>query len=73
MNEGGYHAVPKLTFPGGVLVGCAAGFLNAVKIKGTHTAMKSGMLAADAIYPLLTQEAEAGAGAKTVALSLIHI
>ena len=63
MNEGGYHAVPKLTFPGGVLVGCAAGFLNAVKIKGTHTAMKSGMLAADAIYPLLTQEA----GAKTVA------
>ena len=51
LNEGGYHAIPKLTFPGGALIGCSAGFLNAVKIKGSHTAMKSGMLAADAIYP----------------------
>ena len=34
LNEGGYHAIPKLTFPGGLLVGCSAGFLNAVKIKG---------------------------------------
>lgn len=55
MNEGGYHAIPKLTFPGGALVGCSAGFLNGVKIKGTHTAMKSGMLAAEAVYPLLTE------------------
>lgn len=54
LNEGGWHAIPKLTFPGGALVGCAAGFLNAVKIKGSHTAMKSGMLAAEAVYPLLT-------------------
>ena len=56
MNEGGYHAIPKLTFPGGALIGCSAGFLNAVKIKGSHTAMKSGMLAAENIYPLLIQE-----------------
>lgn len=55
LNEGGYHAIPKLTFPGGALVGCSAGFLNGVKIKGTHTAMKSGMLAAEAVYPLLTE------------------
>jgi len=54
LNEGGFHSIPKLTFPGGALVGCSAGFLNAVKIKGSHTAMKSGMLAAEAIYPLLT-------------------
>lgn len=60
MNEGGYHSIPKLTFPGGALLGCAAGFLNSVKIKGTHTAMKSGMLAAEAIYPLLTANGEAG-------------
>jgi len=50
LNEGGYHAIPKLTFPGGVLLGCAAGFLNAVKIKGSHTALKSGMLAAEAAF-----------------------
>ncbi len=50
LNEGGYHAIPKLTFPGGALIGCSAGFLNAIKIKGSHTAMKSGMLAAEAVY-----------------------
>ncbi|EPY19715.1 electron transfer flavoprotein-ubiquinone oxidoreductase [Strigomonas culicis] len=48
--EGGFAALPKLTFPGGVLVGDCAGFLNLPKIKGTHTAVKSGMLAAEAIY-----------------------
>ncbi|KEG08846.1 putative electron transfer flavoprotein-ubiquinone oxidoreductase [Trypanosoma grayi] len=48
--EGGYTALPKLHFPGGVLVGDGAGFLNLPKIKGTHTAMKSGMLAAEAVY-----------------------
>ena len=58
MNEGGYNAIPKLTFPGGALIGCSAGFLNAVKIKGSHTAMKSGMLAAEALYPLLTKDGE---------------
>ena len=50
LNEGGYHAIPKLTFPGGMLLGCSAGFLNAVKIKGSHTAMKSGIVAADTIF-----------------------
>ncbi|GAB9462537.1 Electron transfer flavoprotein-ubiquinone oxidoreductase [Globisporangium polare] len=54
LNEGGYHAIPKLSFPGGALIGCSAGFLNGVKIKGTHTAMKSGMLAAEAAYEALT-------------------
>jgi len=53
LNEGGYHAIPKLTFPGGALLGCSAGFLNAVKIKGSHTALKSGMLAAEAVYERL--------------------
>jgi electron-transferring-flavoprotein dehydrogenase len=50
INEGGYQAIPKLIFPGGALIGCGAGFLNVPKIKGTHTAMKSGMLAAEAVF-----------------------
>ena len=54
LNEGGFHSLPKLTFPGGALLGCAAGFLNAVKIKGSHTAMKSGMIAAEAAFDALT-------------------
>ncbi|GMI20932.1 hypothetical protein TrRE_jg3602 [Triparma retinervis] len=54
LNEGGYHAIPKLTFPGGALIGCSAGFLNSVKIKGSHTALKSGMVAAEALYPVLS-------------------
>lgn len=49
LNEGGLQSIPKLTFPGGLLIGCAAGFLNVPKIKGTHTAMKSGMLAAETL------------------------
>ena len=53
LNEGGFQSVPKLTFPGGCLVGCTAGFLNVPKIKGTHTAMKSGMIAAEAIFESL--------------------
>jgi len=53
LNEGGFQSIPKLTFPGGCLVGCTAGFLNVPKIKGTHTAMKSGMLAAEAIFESL--------------------
>jgi electron-transferring-flavoprotein dehydrogenase len=46
----GLQALPKLTFPGGALLGCSAGFLNVPKIKGSHMAMKSGMVAADAIF-----------------------
>ncbi|MBA3897423.1 MAG: electron transfer flavoprotein-ubiquinone oxidoreductase [Sphingomonadaceae bacterium] len=47
INEGGWQSVPKLAFPGGALIGCAAGFLNVPRIKGSHTAMKSAMLAAE--------------------------
>ena len=60
LNEGGFQAIPKLTFPGGCLVGCTAGFLNVPKIKGTHTAMKSGMLAAEAVFDAIeTNKVEA--------------
>ncbi len=48
LNEGGAQSVPKLTFAGGAIIGCAAGFMNVPRIKGTHTAMASGMLAAEA-------------------------
>ena len=58
LNEGGLHSIPQLTFPGGALLGCAAGFLNAVKIKGSHTAMKSGMLAAEAAHAALTNSTD---------------
>ncbi|KIP03278.1 hypothetical protein PHLGIDRAFT_31870 [Phlebiopsis gigantea 11061_1 CR5-6] len=50
LNEGGLQSVPKLHFPGGALIGCSAGFVNVAKIKGTHNAMKSGMLAAEAAF-----------------------
>jgi electron-transferring-flavoprotein dehydrogenase len=53
LNEGGLQSIPTLTFPGGALIGCAAGFLNVPKIKGTHTAMKSGMLAAETVAEAL--------------------
>ncbi|MGC6485579.1 MAG: electron transfer flavoprotein-ubiquinone oxidoreductase [Candidatus Puniceispirillales bacterium] len=58
LNEGGFQSIPKLTFPGGCLVGCTAGFLNVPKIKGTHTAMKSGMLAAEAVFEALAEDAQ---------------
>ncbi len=56
ISAGGLQALPKLTFPGGALVGDAAGFLNVPKIKGSHTAMKSGMLAAESIVALLKEK-----------------
>ncbi len=50
LNSGGFQSIPSaLSFPGGCLAGCSAGFMNVAKIKGTHTAMKSGMLAAESI------------------------
>ncbi|EJK62072.1 hypothetical protein THAOC_17330, partial [Thalassiosira oceanica] len=55
LNEGGYHSLPRLTFPGGMLLGCSAGFLNAVKIKGSHCAIKSGVVAAEAVYDALAE------------------
>ena len=53
LSKGGLNALPEMAFPGGVLLGCDAGTLNVAKIKGTHTAMKSGMLAAEAVYQQL--------------------
>lgn len=57
LNEGGLQSIPKLAFPGGALIGCAAGFLNVAKIKGNHTAMKTGMLAAEAVAEALQPNA----------------
>tara|TARA_R110002110_G_scaffold400317_2_gene616672 strand:- start:26569 stop:28185 length:1617 start_codon:yes stop_codon:yes gene_type:complete len=56
LNEGGWQSLPQLHFPGGLLLGCSAGFLNVAKIKGTHTAMKSGMLAATSVFEALKQK-----------------
>ncbi|MFH1044022.1 MAG: electron transfer flavoprotein-ubiquinone oxidoreductase [Pseudomonadota bacterium] len=56
ITEGGFQSLPKLTFPGGMLVGDSAGFLNVPKIKGIHTAMKSGMTAAEAVCDALARE-----------------
>ena len=50
LNEGGFQSIPKLVFPGGALVGAAAGFMNVPRIKGSHTAMKSAMVAGDAVF-----------------------
>ena len=54
LNEGGYQAIPRLSFPGGLVIGCAAGFLNVAKIKGSHTAMQSGMIAAETVLRRLS-------------------
>ncbi|MEP9352896.1 electron transfer flavoprotein-ubiquinone oxidoreductase [Xanthobacter sp. KR7-65] len=56
ITEGGYQSVPKLAFPGGVLVGCGAGLVNVPRIKGSHNAVLSGMLAADHLLDALTAE-----------------
>ena len=53
VNKGGLQSLPKLAFPGGMLTGCDAGFLNSVKIKGAHTAIKTGMLAAESVHKAL--------------------
>ncbi|KAL9602339.1 MAG: hypothetical protein Q9219_001905 [cf. Caloplaca sp. 3 TL-2023] len=56
LNEGGFQSIPKCAFPGGALIGDTAGFLNVPKIKGTHTAMRSGMLAAKAAWDALSEK-----------------
>jgi electron-transferring-flavoprotein dehydrogenase len=61
INEGGWQSVPHLAFPGGVLAGCAAGFVNVPRIKGSHTAMKSGMLAAESLAAAVAQDRRADA------------
>ncbi|HXQ10019.1 MAG TPA: electron transfer flavoprotein-ubiquinone oxidoreductase [Caulobacteraceae bacterium] len=55
ITEGGYQSVPKLAFPGGVLIGCSAGFVNVPRIKGSHNAMKTGMLAAEAAFAAISE------------------
>ncbi|MGP1396357.1 MAG: electron transfer flavoprotein-ubiquinone oxidoreductase [Inquilinaceae bacterium] len=60
INEGGYQSIPTLVFPGGAVIGCSAGFVNVPKIKGTHTAMKSGMVAADACFDALAGDRSSG-------------
>ena len=56
INDGGLQSIPKLVFPGGALIGCSAGFLNVPRIKGTHTAMKSGMMAAEAAVEAIASQ-----------------
>jgi electron-transferring-flavoprotein dehydrogenase len=55
ITEGGFQSVPKLSFPGGALVGCGAGFINLPRIKGTHNAMKTGMLGAEAAFAAISE------------------
>jgi electron-transferring-flavoprotein dehydrogenase len=59
LNEGGFQSLPDLVFPGGCIIGCSAGFMNVPKIKGSHTAMKTGMLAAEAAFDQLISETPA--------------
>jgi electron-transferring-flavoprotein dehydrogenase len=56
INEGGWQAIPRLVFPGGALIGCSAGFVNVPRIKGTHTAMKSAMLAAESAFEAISAD-----------------
>jgi electron-transferring-flavoprotein dehydrogenase len=67
ITKGGFNSLPKMHFPGGLLIGCDAGTLNSVKIKGNHTAMKSGMLAAEAVVEALGQGEEAPADLQSYA------
>jgi electron-transferring-flavoprotein dehydrogenase len=63
LNEGGFQSIPRLDFPGGALIGAAAGFVNVPKIKGSHTAMKSGMVAAETVFARLNGDAGGNTGA----------
>jgi electron-transferring-flavoprotein dehydrogenase len=58
--KGGLQSLPKMTFPGGLLIGCDAGTLNFAKIKGSHTAMKSGMIAAEVVHKAITENERSG-------------
>ncbi|MCX8501659.1 MAG: electron transfer flavoprotein-ubiquinone oxidoreductase [Alphaproteobacteria bacterium] len=60
INEGGWQSIPRLSFPGGAMIGCAAGFLNVPKIKGSHTAMKSGMIAAELLNAAIANPQQPG-------------
>ncbi|MBI5121623.1 MAG: electron transfer flavoprotein-ubiquinone oxidoreductase [Rhodospirillales bacterium] len=67
LSEGGLQSIPRLSIPGALLVGDAAGFLNVAKIKGSHTAMKSGMVAAETIFDALTRPYDESHGLEVVA------
>jgi electron-transferring-flavoprotein dehydrogenase len=60
LTEGGWQSIPRLDFPGGALIGCAGGFMNVPKIKGSHTAMKSGMIAAECLVQEYNADASGG-------------
>ncbi len=60
LNKGGTQSLPKMTFPGGLIVGCDAGTMNGAKIKGSHTAMKTGLVAADVLHNALTTQQKSG-------------
>ncbi|KAK2172532.1 hypothetical protein NP493_952g00004 [Ridgeia piscesae] len=66
LNEGGIQCIPKLTFPGGCLIGCSPGFMNVAKIKGLHNAMKSGMLAAESVFECISDGNSAMEGLEPV-------
>ncbi len=72
LNEGGFQSIPQLAFPGGLLAGCSAGFMNVPKVKGTHTAMKSGMLAAEATFDHLMQNTPLDSYTQRLKDSWIH-
>ena len=72
LNEGGLQSLPKLTFPGGLLIGDTAGFLNVPKIKGNHAAMKSGMLAAEALTEMAPESKECTAYADKFKASWLY-
>ncbi len=69
LNKGGLQSLPKMTFPGGLLIGCDAGTMNNAKIKGSHTAMKSGMLAAESVFAAIKAGDEGGKELKDFATS----
>ena len=72
LNEGGLQAIPQTSFPGGLLIGDSAGFLNVAKIKGSHTAMKSGMLAAEAVVDAFKKEHASASYDKSLKKSWVH-
>ena len=70
LAKGGLNSLPKMHFPGGLLIGCDAGTMNSVKIKGNHTAMKSGMLAAESVVEAIAKGDEAAADLETYAVNV---
>ena len=65
-----FQSIPKLTFPGGCLIGCSPGFLNVPKIKGIHNAMNSAMLAAESVFDVITDESKTSPTAGEISLNL---